>query len=491
MNKLTTTINGKANWLKTVLVIMICSVFTLSCKKDIYDVGNVGEQPLALSAVKDTLVLEEKDYGADAMVLNWTTGTNQGTNAAISYVLAIDVKGNDFKNAVTEDLGKNIYTKKYTVRELNELLLTKWNITPGTPTVLEAKITTSVANYESYSETSVKEVKVTPYQPVTNTLYLIGDAAPNGWSADNATPLKGNADVPGSFTWQGLLNPGEFKMITVKGQFTPSYNKGADNNHLFYRTSDDQPDNKFVITKGGVYVVTVNLLDLSISIKEGNEPPYKQLWLLGDAVPTGWNIDNPTEMRVDSGNLFMFNYYGVLKSGEFKIPVSTGDFGTDYYMPLTNHPDLNLTSVQLTRGGSPDTKWQITNPGPYKIKLNLESMTISIKPFTPYTKIWMVGDATPAGWNIDNPTPLTADPADPNVFTYTGWMKVGEFKLPVETGDWGGDFFMPEVNGSGPGSTRMKFVPNGAPDFKWKITAEGNYKITVNQLLETISIQKQ
>ncbi len=37
----------------------------------------------------------------------------------------------------------------------------------------------------------------------------------------------------------------------------------------------------------------------------------------------------------------------------------------------------------------------------------------------------------------------------------------------------------------------MKFVPGGSPDFKWKIPEAGNYTITINQLYETISIQKQ
>src|SRR5690606_35958462 len=97
----------------------------------------------------------------------------------------------------------------------------------------------------------------------------------------------------------------------------------------------------------------------------------------------------------------------------------------------------------------------------------------------------------PAGWNIDNPTPLAPDPLDPYVFTYTGPMTAGEFKFPLFTGNaWAGDYFMPEENGAGAGSTRMRFVPGGNPDFKWKLTEAGNYKITINQLYETISIEK-
>jgi hypothetical protein len=213
--------------------------------------------------------------------------------------------------------------------------------------------------------------------------------------------------------------------------------------------------------------------------------------MLGDAVPTGWNIDNPAEMRVDSSNLFVFTYNEVLSAGEFKIPVSTGNFGTDYYMPLVNHQPITETGVQWLAGGTPDLKWQITNPGAYKIRLDLQAMTMQIKPFTPYTQIWMVGDATPAGWNIDNPTALTPDPGNPNIFTYTGPLNAGEFKFPLATGNWACDYFMPVINGSGPGSTQMKFIASGSPDNKWKITEAGNYKVTINQLYETISIQKQ
>lgn len=102
----------------------------------------------------------------------------------------------------------------------------------------------------------------------------------------------------------------------------------------------------------------------------------------------------------------------------------------------------------------------------------------------------MVGDATPVGWNIDNPQPMTPDPANPYLFTYTGPMLVGEFKFPVGTGNWGGDFFMPEINHQNLKSRRVKFVPEGSPDNKWQITEPGNYKITLNQLEETIDIVK-
>ena len=164
-------------------------------------------------------------------------------------------------------------------------------------------------------------------------------------------------------------------------------------------------------------------------------------------------------------------------------------------MTLTNHQSLTATGVKLVQGGSPDNKWQITTAGAYKIKLNITpgANTIEIKPFTAPAQLWIVGDATPAGWNINSPTPLVKDAIDPYVFTYTGELKAGEFKIPTATGDWGTDFYMPVIANEGATSTEMKFVPGGNPDNKWRITAAqaGLYKVTIDVLRETIKFEKQ
>ena len=59
--------------------------------------------------------------------------------------------------------------------------------------------------------------------------------------------------------------------------------------------------------------------------------------------------------------------------------------------------------------------------------------------------LYMVGDATPAGWSIDDPTELTKDPDNSYVFTYNGKLSVGELKFPLAKGDWGATFaYAPE-----------------------------------------------
>ncbi|MBG9377177.1 SusF/SusE family outer membrane protein [Panacibacter sp. DH6] len=219
---------------------------------------------------------------------------------------------------------------------------------------------------------------------------------------------------------------------------------------------------------------------------------YAALWIVGNATPNGWNIDNPNQMRKDPTNAFQFKYNEVLNAGEFKIPTTTGNWGTDYFMPPTNHPPITSTEVQLIPGGNPDNKWQIDNAGAYKILLNISSSPfIHIVPFTPYAQLWMVGDATPAGWNIDAPVAMVPTPGNVYEFTYTGTLNAGEFKIPTTTGNWGTDYFMPATNGEGINSTDAVFIPGGNPDNKWKITEAGIYKVTINQLYETIKIEKQ
>ena len=221
-------------------------------------------------------------------------------------------------------------------------------------------------------------------------------------------------------------------------------------------------------------------------------PAYTKLWIVGDATPNGWDIINPNSMRVDPLNAFQFTYNEVLNAGEFKIPVATGNWNTDFFMPPTNHPAISSTDVKLTPGGQPDNKWQIVTTGPYKILLNISSKpSIKITSFTPYPALWLVGDATPAGWNIAAPTPMVPTPGNPYEFTYTGILNAGEFKIPTATGNWSTDYFMPPVNGAGVTETNAIFIPAGNPDNKWKITVAGNYTITINQLKETIAIVKQ
>jgi hypothetical protein len=462
-----------------------------ACKKDNLAELNKGNTPLILNASSGNLVLTEKNKNNDALDFSWSSGSNQGTNAAITYTLMLAKSGTSFTNAVNLNIGTANFIRKFLTSELNDTLLKHFNATPNAQFVMDVKVIAQTQATGIAAEASpVIQVKITPYQPVSTTVYLVGDATPNAWDNTQATPLTSISTEPGGFTWTGKLTPGNFKFLTTLGQWLPSYNKGAIDASMVMRTDFSQPDAQWQVTTTGIYTVKVNLLDLSISVVQQALPLYSQLWIVGDATPNGWNINNPNSMRADSSNLFLFKYNEILSTGEFKIPTATGNWSTDYYMPLVNHQALNSTDVQLVKGGNPDNKWQITTAGPYKITLDIFANKIYITPFTPYTQLWLVGDATPVGWNINNPAPMSPVTGDPYTFTWQGLMTAGEFKIPTATGNWGCDYFMPQINHQSLYSTLAKFIPGGNPDNKWLISTPGNYKITINQLKETVIIEK-
>lgn len=484
-------IDNNRDWsVWTWLIALVIAVGLSGCDDDM-PVGITMGEAVSFSVSVPEVMLVETNGNAVACTFSWTTGTNMGTGASISYTLEIDLQGNSFANALIYTMGKGVFTKEMLVSELNDELLNHWGIEPGVSVLLEARVVAEIADPSVESDvSSVVTVAATPYEPVTSVLYMIGSATPNGWDSDQATSLEADAVLPGVFTFTGFLGAGELKFILSPGTFTPSYQKGADETTLIYRSSEDEPDEKFILAEAGNYRLVVNLLALTFSAEKLDVVPFNALWIVGDATPNGWNIDTPNEMIQDPSDSFIFKFNGILNAGDFKIPTATGDWNTAYYMPPVETPDLSDQGVQLVADGSVDYKWTVTVPGAYKIVLNLREMKIFIAPFVPYTQLWMVGDATPTGWNIDNPTAMTADGLDPNVFTYNGPLNVGEFKIPTSTGDWGADFFMPAVNAQPLTETAASFVPGGTPDKKWVIEEAGNYSVTLNQLYETVVIEK-
>lgn len=456
-----------------------------SCSDDYDDVEIAMGEPVSISVSGSEIDLTQRQADAEAVSFVWTTGSNMGTGSSISYTLELDRAGNDFVSGMSYNMGKAVYQKSFTHKELNNLLLDYFGVEGNTAVELDARITANVAADEVEAQTATSQVTVRSYLPVSETLYLIGDAAPNGWSADAATALSPDPSDPTTFSYQGPLSAGELKFITELGQFIPSYNKGADANTLVYRTEDAQPDDKFLIEESGIYAIELNLVDLTISIEKQAGPAYDVLFMVGDATPNGWDITNAVEMTQNPDNLFQFTWEGVLTAGEFKIPVNRNtDWGQDMFMPEPDDPSKAFLHEGGTEG---DYKWVIEQKNYYTVTLDLSNMSISIEPF----ELYIVGSAAPNGWDIGNATPLTQDPDNWYIFTYEGELTAGEFKFPVnQNSDWGQDMYMRDPSDA----TKMYRHDGGdEDDSKWTIAEgdAGSYILTLNVQDLTIDIQKQ
>ena len=448
----------------------IFAIFLLTgCSVDKDPEMNKGETPLEMKVSSEEIELDAANPEVEALRFTWTSGSNRGSNAAIDYVFKMDVRGNNFGGGVSLSPGREIYEKAYRNEELNEILIRDFGVSPGEEISMESCITAIVASDEIPPETSdILTITVKTHKPVAKTLYLIGDATPNGWNANKATEMRPVSGVPKAFTWTGPLTVGNFKFIVSQGDFVPSYNKGDDATRLYLRESaDDSYDERFEISEAGTYVIKVNLITLSISIVKGEGPEYTRLWLVGN--PTGWSF-NP--MRVNPLDPFVFHYNDELSAGgEFKIGTVENSWNAVFLRPAIDQTADGLDLDVVKWAGDPDYKWNITG-GVYKIKLDTREMKINIATFAPYPMIYLVGDATPTGWDVGNAVPMTPD-SDPYKFTWTGNLRVGEMKFSCDRqSDWNGAWFLANENGATPsGETEQMLFssPGSNPDNKWII----------------------
>lgn len=497
------------NFLCAGLVLCAMATIATSCSDNDYTELDKGHDTLTLTANQAAEVLNESSHAAEAVTLNWTTGTNNGTGNRIFYTLELAPSGTNFADAyVALDNESQVYSWSVSQENLNGIILDHFAGTVGESATIDARVTAHVNGIDEV-QTSTVSFSATPYQPVTSTLYLIGDATPNGWSADHATEMK-RVDN-GIFTWEGNLNVGSFKFITTLGNFVPSYNKGADGG-LVLRTSFDEPDEQWQITESHYYQVNVNLLTGEITYvqTDGEAPRFDNLYFVGQ--PTGWGFVKMTKDPLDPFLFRYGRYFDKGNGGEFKFGTAEGAWENMLKATQANAPYTD-TSMAFIAGYDPDNKWflQESETGKaYKICVDIRSdkERMMMREFTPYEMIYLVGDAAPCGWDLGNATAMTGTD-NPFIFTWTGSLNTGELKFSCDKqSDWNGAWLMNAYgNGVEPtGGVEQALFVNKSDDYlknqyqsvnigdvdnKWRIMSAGMYTITVNQLEETVSIVKQ
>ncbi|RZK86761.1 MAG: SusF/SusE family outer membrane protein [Hymenobacter sp.] len=329
------------------LLVLLTSTLFSCQKEDAYTPTLTTVQVLTASTATPTLTQANADN--TAFTLDWTQGTNHGTQAAIDYTVQVAKQGTNFASPASVTVDRGVYTRAFRTSEFNTLLTKTLGLPVGTAQALEIRVKSQEASNSAAPDYSnVVTVTATPYNAVT-TLY------------------------------SEVLTAGEFKIPTARDFTAPFY--GPTTNHPSLSATGVQlitgsPDNKWQITTPGAYQITLNINTLTINIVPFVAPA--QLWLVGDATVKGWDIGNATPMTVSATSPTIFTYTGPFVAGEFKI-ATVKDFAAPFYRPTVDHPDLSATAVQVST--SPDNKWVVTaaTAGTYTLTLDVLHQTISIK----------------------------------------------------------------------------------------------------------------
>ena len=355
----------------------------------------------------------------------------------------------------------------------------------------------------------------------TSTLYMVGDATPNGWSIDNPTPFTATEEDPLVITWEGSLYAGEMKLCLVTGSYDAPFIRPENNGEEISKTNINNqkfamwagaPDNKWRVAEAGKYRLTFDLRNWTISttyLGENDAPEIEpieaeNLYIVGDATPNGWNIDSPTQLEKKSD--YVFTYEGPLTQGDFKACMTTGSWDVQFVRPEADGCKISKSGVEssdfvYTTG--PDNKWRVEDAGNYRITFHLDTWTVEAEyisdievskdPIETET-LFMIGDATPGGWSMDDATEFTKDSANKYIFTWTGTLVPGNMKACLQPdGTFSCPFLRPSTSGveiSSVGVAASDFVYTTNPDDQWKITEGGTYRITFDLEHWTIKAEK-
>ena len=393
------------------LSVLLCCVFTLnSCSEDLTET-NKGYDVLTLTADKEVINLNENDAALTALTLKWTSGTNYGTGARLNYKLELREKGS---TEPTEPLLNKRFNDQelsyaFTVRELNDYLRAAGiSLTYGETIEVEATVIAEVIGHEEeYEQVSSVSFKVTTYEPVSETLYICGDATQGEWNAEQMEmcTLIDNQQ-PGIFNVTIALTEGKnFKFFIQKDLSSIAYVCAPGKEQILsdgmttdiiQKLDDTVEDLKFQVTETGTYKLTIDLLNNTLSIVKSTPlaPAFNSLYFVGSF--TNWNFK---PMKQDPVNPFVFLYGDVFTwtpDGEFKFGTMVGSWD-NMYMATQDKAPYKDTNVKL---GGTDQKWVLKEDEcgkAYKIRLDITKRKKKMKmtPFKPYTEISLIGSATP------------------------------------------------------------------------------------------------
>ena len=258
------------------------------------------------------------------------------------------------------------------------------------------------------------------------------------------------------------------------------------------------------------------------------EKEFTELYALGGAV-NKWDAMDPEPMKLASKDNFVIEV-DLIKCNENKLIKFCMTSGkpwneTDFLVPAAVEADkqyaflkegvnkLQHTSEKLDGEGNLKDWFfglEAGKSGKYRLTVNPRDLTCTAEKLSELPDkaevqwqegmVYMVGDATPAGWDINGPTEMVKNG---DVFTYEGPLAVGQMKFPVEF-RWDGPTYLSvedeldEINDDKTeGSThvaagqtyKVQLSPEGKPDFKFKILEAGEYKITLDTKALTLKVE--
>ncbi len=119
-----------------------------------------------------------------------------------------------------------------------------------------------------------------------------------------------------------------------------------------------------------------------IIVIDGNIPiKTSTLYIVGDATPALWDVNNMYPLEMSEEDHLVFIYDGILSQGELKAYLTQGSWDqAPCIRPMTAGSPIskadNTEQFQIYTGGE-DLKWSVKDSGHYRLVFDLRNWTLS------------------------------------------------------------------------------------------------------------------
>lgn len=322
---------------------------------------------------------------------------------------------------------------------------------------------------------------------VYNEMYLVGSAAPCGWS--NANPETMTKQEDGILVWTGFLKKGEFKFLLKKNTWDPSVNPtstkniGSGETCNVNITNAINGDYKFNITKDMTCSVFIDTKNWTVKVVENKEDI--PLYLVGDATPNGWYNTKATPMVKESTGVFTWR--GYLKAGHFKFITQLGTWNSIVPSIKAHETIIPEYKHSISDNYQGDYRFVLLDAGYYNIRVNLNDNTMYVDKDNSDANIYIIGDATPTGWYNNAAMPLSK--LQDRVYQWQGTLKAGHFKFITRLGTWNSLVPVPTSNEAISIGAMHQVTNNYRGDYRFVLSEKNDYIVTLNLDNHTFTVR--
>lgn len=295
---------------------------------------------------------------------------------------------------------------------------------------------------EKENNTPEGEQKIPESLSEVSTIYIFGSATEAGWDLDKMEQFE---DIGGGlWSWEGYLSAGApFRFPVSKAEW-PCLMIDEDGETLIFGKSEDDLV-VYTVDVSGTYSIIIDARDIfhpSVTIDlemiDLENLVISELYMLGEACATGWALDR---MEAFTNNEGLFTWQGPLSAGKrFRFPTQKIPDPPTWWPCLMLGPDGKIVYGIKDED---EVNQPVAEDGVYKIVVDTRvttNMTYTIElvssgiPDPVIDKLYLIGDATPAGWSLDAAPEFTNNGG---IFSYQCKLKAtGEFRMNTTNENW-------------------------------------------------------